>query len=80
MPIPRPHDEFLADLNLERHSPPPAMGGSLIKADLTGATSHPRVWAVGNVVNPAAQVAMAMGQANAAAITVNGFLVEDDWI
>ena len=80
MPIPRPHDEFLADLNLERHSPPPAMGGSLIEADLTGATSHPRVWAVGNVVNPGAQVAMAMGQANAAAITVNGFLVEDDWI
>ena len=80
MPIPRPHDEFLADLNLKRHSPPPAMGGSLIEADLTGATSHPRVWAVGNVVNPGAQVAMAMGQANAAAITVNGFLVEDDWI
>ena len=80
MPIPHPHDEFLADLNLKRHSPPPAMGGSLIEADLTGATSHPRVWAVGNVVNPGAQVAMAMGQANAAAITVNGFLVEDDWI
>ena len=80
MPIPRPHDEFLADLNLQRHSPPSGMGGSLIKTGLAGATSHPRIWAVGNVVNPPAQVAMAMGEANAAAIAVNAFLVEDDWI
>ncbi|OFT62305.1 NAD(P)/FAD-dependent oxidoreductase [Corynebacterium sp. HMSC05E07] len=80
MPIPRPHDEFLADLNLERHSPPSGMGGSLIKVGPAGATSHARIWAVGNVVNPPAQVAMAMGEANAAAIAVNAFLVEDDWI
>ena len=80
MPIPHPHDEFLADLDLERHSPPSGMGGSLIKTGLAGATSHPRIWAVGNVVNPPAQVAMAMGEANAAAIAVNAFLVEDDWI
>ena len=80
MPVPHPHDEFLADLNLERHSPPSGMGGSLIKAGPAGATSHPRIWAVGNVVNPPAQVAMAMGEANAAAIAVNAFLVEDDWI
>ena len=80
MPIPHPHDEFLADLDLERHSPPSGMGGSLIKTGLAGATSHPRVWAVGNVVNPPAQVAVAMGEANAAAIAVNAFLVEDDWI
>lgn len=80
MPVPHPHDEFLADLNLERHSPPSGMGGSLIKTGLAGATSHPRIWAVGNVVNPPAQVAVAMGEANAAAIAVNAFLVEDDWI
>ena len=80
MPIPHPHDEFLADLNLERHSPPSGMGGSLIKVGPAGATSHARIWAVGNVVNPPAQVAMAMGEANAAAIAVNAFLVEDDWI
>lgn len=80
MPVPYPHDEFLADLNLERHSPPSGMGGSLIKTGLAGATSHPRIWAVGNVVNPPAQVAVAMGEANAAAIAVNAFLVEDDWI
>lgn len=80
MPVPHPHDEFLADLNLERHSPPSGMGGSLIKVGPAGATSHPRIWAVGNVVNPPAQVAMAMGEANAAAIAVNAFLVEDDWI
>ena len=80
MPVPHPHDEFLADLNLERHSPPSGMGGSLIKTGLAGATNHPRIWAVGNVVNPPAQVAVAMGEANAAAIAVNAFLVEDDWI
>lgn len=80
MPVPHPHDEFLADLNLERHSPPSGMGGSLIKVGPAGATSHPRIWAVGNVVNPPAQVAVAMGEANAAAIAVNAFLVEDDWI
>ena len=80
MPVPHPHDEFLADLDLERHSPPSGMGGSLIKVGPAGATSHPRIWAVGNVVNPPAQVAMAMGEANAAAIAVNAFLVEDDWI
>ena len=80
MPVPHPHDEFLADLNLDRHSPPSGMGGSLIKTGLAGATSHPRIWAVGNVVNPPAQVAVAMGEANAAAIAVNAFLVEDDWI
>lgn len=80
MPVPHPHDEFLADLNLERHSPPSGMGGSLIKVGPAGATSHARIWAVGNVVNPPAQVAMAMGEANAAAIAVNTFLVEDDWI
>ena len=80
MPVPHPHDEFLADLNLERHSPPSGMGGSLIKVGPAGATSHPRVWAVGNVVNPPAQVAVAMGEANAAAIAVNAFLIEDDWI
>ena len=50
MPVPHPHDEFLADLNLERHSPPSGMGGSLIKTGLAGATNHPRIWAVGNVV------------------------------
>ena len=79
MPIPRPHDEFLTDLNLKRRSPPAAMGGSLIKVGPAGVTSHPRIWAVGNVVNPPAQVAVAMGEANAAAIAVNAFLVEDDW-
>lgn len=79
MPVPHPHDEFLLDLNLERHSPPSGMGGSLIKVGPASATSHPRIWAVGNVVNPPAQVAVAMGEANAAAIAVNAFLVEDDW-
>ena len=79
MPVPHPHDEFLADLNLERHSPPSGMGGSLIKVGPAGATSHPRVWAVGNVVNPPAQVAVAMGEANAAAIAVNAFLIGEEW-
>lgn len=42
-----PHDGFLAGLDLARADGPV---GSFIAVDAAGATSHPRVWAAGNVV------------------------------
>src|SRR5690606_34698179 len=53
----RPHDEFLTSLNLKRAENPM---GSFIEVDVTGKTSHPRIWAAGNVVNPGANVVQAM--------------------
>lgn len=53
--------------------------GSFIEVDPTGRTSHQRVWAVGNVVNPAASVPMAMGAGNFAGAHVNAALVSEDF-
>ena len=49
-----------------------------VSADSTGRTSVPGVWAAGNVVDPRAQVITAAGAGSAAAIALNGDLVEDD--
>ena len=49
-----------------------------VTADPTGQTSVPGVWAAGNVVDPRAQVITAAGAGSAAAIALNGDLVEDD--
>ena len=46
--------------------------------DTTGRTSVPGVWAVGNVVDPRAQVITAAGAGSAAAIALNADLVDDD--
>ena len=46
--------------------------------DPAGQTSVPGVWAAGNVVDPRAQVITAAGAGSAAAIAINGDLVEDD--
>jgi thioredoxin reductase len=43
-----------------------------------GATSVPGVWVAGNVANPRAQVITAAGEGSAAAIAINGDLVDDD--
>ena len=76
-PIPRPHDGYLDALSLERVRYP---AGSFIRADPnTGATSHPRVWAVGNVVNPPANVAVSIGAGAAAGVAVNTALVSEDF-
>lgn len=72
---PRPHDEFLAPLGLARTDTPT---GSFLAVDGTGRTSHRRVWAVGNVVDPAAGVPMAMGAGAAAGAAVNAALVAED--
>ncbi|MGO1849168.1 NAD(P)/FAD-dependent oxidoreductase [Microbacterium sp.] len=75
---PRPHDGFLAGLDLERDELPFGMG-SFLKVDPTGKTSHPRVWAIGNVVNPMANVPMVIGAGAFTGGAANGFLVEEDF-
>jgi thioredoxin reductase len=52
--------------------------GGLIRADATGRTSVPGVWAAGNASNPRAQVITAAGEGSAAAISINTDLVEED--
>ena len=43
-----------------------------------GRTSVPGVWVAGNVANPRAQVITAAGEGSAAAIAINGDLVDED--
>jgi thioredoxin reductase len=43
-----------------------------------GQTSVPGIWAAGNVANPRAQVITAAGEGSAAAIALNGDLVDED--
>jgi thioredoxin reductase len=43
-----------------------------------GRTSIPGVWAAGNVVDPRAQIISAAGEGSAAAIAINGDLVDED--
>ncbi|WP_336652604.1 MULTISPECIES: FAD-dependent oxidoreductase [unclassified Leucobacter] len=71
-----PHDGFLTELELDRSETPM---GSVIAVDPTGRTSHPRVWAAGNVVNPAASVPIVMGAGTLAGAAANAALVEEDY-
>ena len=72
----QPRDSFLADLGLERNDQP---WGSFLTTDPLGQTSHPRVWAAGNVVHAAATVPVAMGAGVMAAAAANFALVEEDY-
>lgn len=72
----RPHDEIVAGLDLEQTTNP--MGTAAV-TDQTGRTSHPRVWAVGNVANPGATVPVSMSAGAMAAGMVNMMLVEEDF-
>ncbi len=71
-----PHDGFLDALRLDRADGPM---GSFLAVDMTGRTSHPRIWAAGNVVNPAASVPISMGAGNMAGAAANGALVQEDF-
>ena len=75
---PRPHDRFLDGLGIERAELPFGMG-SFIAVDQAGKTSHDRIWAVGNVVNPMANVPMAVGAGALTGGAVNGALVEEEF-
>jgi Thioredoxin reductase len=70
--VPRPHDGFLSGLGLARDESP---FGSFLAVDAMGKTSSDRIWAVGNVVNPAANVAVSMGAGATAAGAVNMALI-----
>lgn len=70
-----PRDGFLAALALERVDTP---HGNFLRVDAAGRTSHPRVWAAGNIAQPMATVPIAAGAGSQAGIAVNAALVELD--
>ncbi len=76
--VPRPHDGFLAGLNLARTTQPFGLG-AFLTVDQAGKTSHDRIWAVGNVTHPMANVPMAIGAGSFAGGAVNGALVEEEF-
>lgn len=73
---PRPHDAFLAHLELARTE---IIGSSFLEVDQAGKTSHDRIWAVGNVVNPMLTVPMSMGAGAMTGGAVNAALVNEDF-
>lgn len=73
---PRPHDGFLAGLELARTEIPM---GTVLAVDPVGRTSHPRVWAVGNVVNPAGTVPMSVGAGAMTGGAVNWALISEEF-
>lgn len=73
---PRPHDGFLASLGLARDDGP---FGSFLAVDPMGRTSDDRIWAIGNVVNPAANVPVSIGAGAFTGGAVNAALVAWDF-
>lgn len=73
---PVPHDAFLDGLDLAREDGP---FGSVLAVDATGRTSHDRVWAVGNVVQPMATVPVVSGAGAMTGAFVNAVLVEEEF-
>jgi thioredoxin reductase len=67
--------DFAADLGLERTDMP----GMPIVVDMRGATSHPRVFAAGNVTAPFANVPVSMGAGSMAGAGVNAMLAAEDF-
>jgi thioredoxin reductase len=67
-----PNDRFLVGNGLDRTDGPM---GNFLAVDPTGKTSGDRIWAVGNVVNPAANVPMSISAGTVAAGTVNMALI-----
>ncbi|MDV8001112.1 FAD-dependent oxidoreductase [Rhodococcus sp. IEGM 1408] len=75
-PTARPHDQFLDGLDLERTTTPM---GTALAVDQFGATTHPRIWAAGNVTNPGATVPVSMAAGSMAGGMVNMALVNEDF-
>ncbi|PPL14077.1 hypothetical protein GY24_17220 [Microterricola pindariensis] len=72
-PRPRPNDALLRSLGCATDH-----GSGLVAVNASGQSSIPGVWAAGNVVTPGAQVITAAGAGSAAAIAINGWLLEKD--
>lgn len=70
-----PHDGAVAHLGLVRDDGPT---GDVIAVDARGATSHPRIFAAGNVVAPFGNVPLAMGAGSMAGGGANAALVAAD--
>ncbi|MDX2357997.1 bifunctional NAD(P)/FAD-dependent oxidoreductase/class I SAM-dependent methyltransferase [Dietzia sp. PP-33] len=75
-PTARPHVRFLDGLDLEQATTPM---GTALAVDQFGATSHPRIWAAGNVTNPGATVPVSMAAGSMAGGIVNMALVNEDF-
>lgn len=72
----QPHDHLVAHLELERATNPM---GSFLATDMSGRTSHPRIWAVGNVSNPGATVPVSMSAGSMAGGMINMALVTEEF-
>ena len=72
-PRPHPNDQLLRTLGCDIDAT-----SGLVIADAFGQTSVVGVWAAGNVVTPAAQVITAAGAGSAAAMSINGWLLQTD--
>lgn len=73
---PVPHEDYLAGLALERTDNPL---GSFLAVDQAGLTSHGRVWAVGNLVSPAANVPMSISAGTMAGAMANMVLISEEF-
>jgi thioredoxin reductase/SAM-dependent methyltransferase len=73
-PAPTIDVRFLSDLALVRAEQP----GAPLAVDALGATSHPRVWAAGNVTVPFGNVPLSMGAGSMAGAAINAALVAED--
>lgn len=73
-PTPHLQLDIAAGLDLAVSDQP----GEGLRVDMRGATSHPRVFAAGNVVAPFGNVPLAMGQGSMAGAGLNAALVMDD--
>ncbi|WP_327228669.1 NAD(P)/FAD-dependent oxidoreductase [Streptomyces platensis] len=71
-PRPAPRDDLLALLRCSKDDQ------GWVVTDRTGRTSVPGVWAVGNVVDPRAQVIAAAGMGSTAAFAINTDLLHED--
>ncbi|WP_233190552.1 NAD(P)/FAD-dependent oxidoreductase, partial [Brachybacterium sp. UMB0905] len=75
LPAARPNEDCVAGLELARAESPM---GSLLAVDQQGRTSHPRIWAAGNVVLPPANVPMCVGAGAMAGPAIHGTLAHED--
>ncbi|HEX2312293.1 MAG TPA: NAD(P)/FAD-dependent oxidoreductase [Thermomonospora sp.] len=67
-----PRDTLLTDLGCDRNE------DGWVIADPSGRTSVPGVWAVGNVIDPRAQVITAASEGSLAAIAINTDLMDEE--
>jgi thioredoxin reductase len=72
---PVPNDTLLRQLGAATHNHPM---GRFVSTDEQGRTSIPGTWAIGNVVDPRAQLITAAGDASRAAISINTDLIAYD--